>query len=479
MIQLIPVDCHDAGAGKFGAADRQESSAMSVSPQAPRRNQGEILGPRSRAEFERAKAVTPGGSMRAAPYFAPHPPYAMSGAGCWITDVDGRRIFDCANNFFSLVHGHAFPPVTRALHDVIDAGTAFGLPTEPETTLAEEIRARSQELEQIRFVNSGTEAVMFAVKAARALTGRSAIAKFEGAYHGAYDYVEVSLDSTPQNWGEGDPHSVLYARGTPAAIATDVVVLPYNKPAECRRLIEQHHARLAAIIFDPLASRVAMVPALPELREVLQDCCRKYGILLVLDEVVSYRLDYRGAYKLFGFEPDLVALGKIIGGGLPVGAVAGPARHMAVFDHTKGKPPVSHGGTFSANPLSMTAGLAALKCFDHAAVMRLNRMGEALRADVSEQITRQGFSAQVTGMGSFFRLHLKTTPISDYRTCFASPSEKRALAQIHLAALERGYLLTPNCSAALSTPMTDSDICDLAAAIVSAVKEVHEISSWR
>ena len=427
MYHMIQMTVMTPGRQIQAAVDRQESCAMSVSLQALRDNQGEILGPRSKAEFERAKAITPGGSMRAAPYFVPHPPYAMSGAGCWITDVDGRKFFDCANNFFSLVHGHAFPPVTRALHDVIDAGTAFGLPMEPETTLAEEIRARSPELEQIRFVNSGTEAVMFAVKAARALTGRSAIAKFEGAYHGAYDYVEVSLDSTPQSWGEGDPHCVLYAKGTPAAVATDVVVLPYNKPAECRRLIEQHHTRLAAIIFDPLASRVAMAPAVPELRDVLQDCCRKYGILLVLDEVVSYRLDYRGAYRLFGFEPDLVALGKIIGGGLPVGAVAGPARHMAVFDHTKGKPAVSNGGTFSANPLSMTAGLAALKCFDHAAVVRLNCMGEALRADVSEQISRQGLPAQVTGMGSFFRLHLKTTPISDYRTCFASPSEKRAL----------------------------------------------------
>jgi glutamate-1-semialdehyde 2,1-aminomutase len=444
----------------------------------PGHNQGEILGPRSRAEFERSKAITPGGSMRAAPYFAPHPPYAMRGTGCWITDIDGRQIFDCANNFFSLVHGHAFPPVTCALRDVIADGTAFGLPTPSETALAEQIRARSPELQQIRFVNSGTEAVMFAIKAARAITGRPAIAKFEGAYHGAYDYAEVSLDSTPQNWGEGDPQALVYAKGTPAAVADDVVVLPYNKPAECRRLIEQHHKRLAAVLFDPLASRVAMVPASSELRDTLQDCCRKFGILLVLDEVVSYRLDYRGAYRLFGYEPDLVALGKIIGGGLPVGAVAGPARHMAVFDHTKGKPPVSHGGTFSANPLTMTAGLAALRAFDQPAVSRLNRMGETLRNDISAQIAGKGLPAQVTGTGSFFRLHFKTTPINDYRTSFASPQEKRAITAVQLAVLERGYLLTPGCSGALSTPMTDSDLRDLAAAIVDAMNEVRQTAPW-
>lgn len=440
-------------------------------------NKEEIIGPRSRAEFVRAKAITPGGSMRSAPYFPPQPPYAMQGGGCWVADVDGRKIFDCANNFFSLVHGHAFPPVIRALHNVIDSGTAFGLPTTSETELAETIRARSPRLEQLRFVNSGTEAVMFAVKAARAITGRPMIAKFEGAFHGAYDYVEVALDPNAQNWG-ADPQSILYARGTPSSVAADVLVLPYNKPADCRRLIEEHHARLAAILFDPLASRVGMVPADAELCDVLQDCCRKYGILLVLDEVVSYRLAFQGAHSLFGLEPDLVCLAKIIGGGLPVGAVAGPARHMAIFDHTKGKPPVSHGGTFSANPLSMSAGCAALKAYDQEAIARLNRMGDTIRASLSEQFKKEKIPAQVTGMGSLFRVHTKTTPISDYRSSFPSPSQKQAIERIHLAALERGYLLTPNCSGALSTPMSDSDIRDLATAIVEAAKEVNQQSPW-
>jgi glutamate-1-semialdehyde 2,1-aminomutase len=450
---------------------------MDVSPHPLGHNRRETIGPRSKAAFARAKSITPGGSMRAAPYFSPQPPYAARGNACWLTDLDGRQIFDCANNFFSLVHGHAFAPVTRALHGVIDAGTAFGLPTESETQLAETIRERSPELAQFRFVNSGTEAVMFAVKAARAITGRPMIAKFEGAYHGAYDYVEVSLDSTPQNWG-ADPQSILYAKGTPPAAASDVLVLPYNKPADCRRLIEAHRTRLAAVLFDPLASRAGMTPASPQLREVLQDCCRRHGILLVLDEVVSYRLHYRGAYRLFGLEPDLVTLGKIIGGGLPVGAVAGPAHHMAVFDHTRGKPPVSHGGTFSANPLSMAAGIAALKAYDEATVARLNRMGDALRDELSEKLASQGLPAQVTGMGSLFRLHLKTGPIDDYRSSFPSPEQARALARIHLAMLERGFLLTPNCSGALSTPMTDSHIGDLAAAIVEATRDIHAQSSW-
>ncbi|MCC6467396.1 MAG: aminotransferase class III-fold pyridoxal phosphate-dependent enzyme [Alphaproteobacteria bacterium] len=441
-------------------------------------NQGEAVGPMSRAAFARANAITPGGSMRSAPFFAPQPPYAMRGEGCWMTDVDGRRVFDCANNFFSLVHGHAFPPVVQALHEAIDRGTAFGLPTESETQLAEAIRQRSPELEQIRFVGTGTEAVMFAIKAARAITGRPMIAKFEGAYHGAYDYAEVSLDSSPENWGD-DPVSTLYAKGTPASVATDVLVLPFDKPADCQRLIAAHATRLAAVLFDPLSSRIAMVPATAELCAVLQETCRQHGILLVLDEVVSYRLGVGGAYQVFGLKPDLVALAKIIGGGLPGGAVAGPARHMAVFDHTKGKPPVSHGGTFSANPLTMVAGLACLAAYDQAAAARLNRLGESLRAMLGEQFMRRELPAQATGMGSLFRLHLRTSAITSYRTSLPSAAEKRALAAIHLAALERGFLLTPNCSGALSTPMTDDDIHDLAAAIAESVEEVHRETPWK
>ncbi len=416
--------------------------------------------------------------MRAAPFFAPHPPYAVSGAGCWITDVDGRKFFDCANNFFSLVHGHAFPPVIEALHRVLDDGTAFGLPTTSESSLAEAIAARSPKLEQVRFTSSGTEAVMYAIKAARAITGRPMIAKFEGAYHGAYDDVEVSLDSTPMNWGDSSPKSVLYARGTPVSTAAEVLVLPYNEPESCRELIRAHHERLAAILVDPLASRVGMVPIEADVREVIQDCCDRYGILLVVDEVVSYRVGYHGAHAAFGFEPDLVALGKIIGGGLPVGAVAGQASHMAIFDHTKGKPAVSHGGTFSANPLSMTAGLAALQAYTKDAVARLNRMGDALRAEITEQLKRRKLPGQVTGISSIFRLHLKNEVIRNYRTSFPSPSQRAALAQVHFAMLERGFLMTPNCSGSLSAPMSETDVHDLAAALVDAIHETWKQSPW-
>lgn len=443
------------------------------------RNQEAALGPRSRAEFERSKALTPGGSMRAATFFAPHPPYAAGGSGSWITDVDGRRIFDCANNFFSLVHGHAFAPVVAALHEAIDRGTAFGLPLPGESDLVEELRRRAPRLEQVRFVNSGTEAVMFAIKAARALTGRPAIAKFEGSYHGAYDHVEISLDSTPDNWGSADqPAAIAYATGTSKAVIDDTVILRFNDVDGCRRLLEANARRLAAVVFDPLASRVGMLPASQSFLDMLQTTCRRLGILMLLDEVISFRLGHGGAHTVFGLEPDLVALAKIIGGGLPVGAIAGPVSTMAVFDHTKGKPLVSNGGTFSANPLTMAAGAAAMRAYDRAAVDRLGALGEQLRASVNEGFARDSVPARVTGLGSLFRLHPFRRPIEDYRSCYQSPVEKSAIASIHFDLLERGFLLTPNCSGALSTPMSRADVDDLAAAILSATKLVFTKSPW-
>lgn len=429
----------------------------------------------SAAAFERAQRVIPGGSMRQATYFPPHPPYAASGTGCRVTDLEGRTVIDCANNFFSLIHGHAFPPVLAALTDAMSRGTAFGLPTPLETELAEIIRARAPRLEQIRFCNSGTEAVMFAVKAARALTGRDKIAKFEGAYHGAYDHMEVSLDSDPSNWGD-TPNAVPYVRGTPKAVLADTVILPFNDAERCAAIIAAHGEDLACVVLDALASRLGMVRAEPDFLVSLQASCRKHGVLLVLDEVITFRLSHGGVQDAFGIEPDLTALAKVIGGGLPVGAVAGKAAPMAVFDHTKGKPAVAQGGTFAANPLTMAAGIAALRALDRAAIDRLNRLGDRLRARVNEAL--RGSPAQVTGWGSLFRLHLTARPIRDYRSCWLPPERKPLLAAVHGAMLARGVLLTPNCSGALSTPMAETEIDFIAAQLADAVGTVYDKKPW-
>ena len=430
--------------------------------------------------LERARHVIPGGSMRSSTWFAPHPPYARRGAGCYVEDLDGHRILDCANNFFSLIHGHAFEPVVEAIRQVAGGGTAFGLPTVHEIELAEAIRWRSPRCEQIRFCNSGTEAVMNAIKGARGLTGRSRIAKFEGSYHGSYDYAEVSLASLPANWNDanGNPASVPYTHGTPASVLSDTVVLPYADPDRLASILEREGPSLAAVLLDLVASRVGCVPMGGDSIAVVRDACRRHGILLICDEVITFRLSWSGAHPLFGLEPDLIALGKVIGGGLPVGAVAGPVASMAVFDHTKGKPRVSAGGTFSANPLSMAAGLAAMRAYDEAAVDRVNRLGEALRSSANKAFEEAGTAARMVGAGSLFRLHLTDKPVRDYRSAWMGEAGQRALALIQRDMLDRGFLITPNCSGALSTPMDDSHVEALVEQLRQAVSKAWASSPW-
>ena len=283
--------------------------------------------------YQQAQAVMPGGNSRTSVFMAPYPPYAAEGEGCWVLDVDGDRRLDLLNNYTSLIHGHAHPAITAAATRRLARGASFPMPTPEEVELASLLVERLPAVDQVRFTNSGSEAVMMAMKAARGFTGRPKIAKFEGAYHGSYDYAEVSLGSTAENWGPlAEPASVAYSRGTAPSVLADVVVLPFNRPELAARLIERHARELAAVIIDPVPNRVGLMPATPELLETLRAVTAAHGILLIFDEVISFRIGYHGAQGYFGARPDLTSLGKIIGGGFPVGAVGGRAEVMAVFD---------------------------------------------------------------------------------------------------------------------------------------------------
>lgn len=426
----------------------------------------------SEAAYLRERKVVPGGSMRAASWFQPHPPYAARGEGCWVIDLDERRLLDCANNFFSLIHGHAYEPVLDAVRNAMAKGTAFGMPTESEILLAEALAARNPRMEQTRFCNSGTEAVLAAIKGARGLTGRQKIAKFEGCYHGAYDWIEVSLDPTPENWDDenGNPASVRCNAGTPDSVLNEVVVLPYDDPQRCADILCREGPALAAVIVDPHASRAGAVPMSRETTSVIQEACRRDGIILIADEVISFRLAYEGASPLFGLEPDLITTAKIIGGGLPIGAVSGRADLMAVFDHSSGKPKVSMGGTFSANPLSMAAGLVSLEHYSKQEVERLNTLGDTLRQKICKGIADAGVAATVTGLGSLFRLHVGSGPVTGYRSAFPTPEAAKLIRKIQMAMLDENILLTPNCSGALSTPMTEVEVSLIADKLVDVVR---------
>ena len=416
-------------------------------------------GSKSAALFARAQGVMPGGNTRTTLYMAPYPPYAASGEGCWVTDVEGDRRLDCLNNYTALIHGHAHPAIVEAATRRLAQGSSFPLPTPEEIELAAVLCDRVPSAERVRFTNSGSEAVMMAVKGARAFTGRPKIAKFEGAYHGSYDYVEVSLGSTPENWGSlAEPASTAYSRGTPPAVLDDVVVLPFNYADQAVARIAREARRLAAVVVDPVPNRVGLMPARREFLRALREVTTAHGIVLIFDEVISFRVGYHGAQGAFGVTPDVTTLGKIIGGGFPVGAVAGRAEVMAVFDPTSGPPPAPHGGTFNANPVTMAAGLAAMRLLTHEAYARLDELGAKLRASLEACFKRAGVHGSVTGMGSLFRVHPTDRELMDYRSTLTTPEEAERLHRLVRRLMEHGVLISVTGLGCLSTPMGDAEL---------------------
>ncbi len=430
----------------------------------------------SKRLFEEARQYLAGGNSRLTVYYKPHPIYIEHGEGAYLYDVDGNRYLDVINNYTSLIHGHAHPEIERAAIAAMRTGTAFAAPTPAEVNLARLLCDRLPAVDRLRFVNSGTEAVMMAVKAARAYTGKPAIAKFEGAYHGAYDFVEVSLASSPENWGDqAEPAATSYCVGEPRSVLDEVVVLPFNHIEETRSLLRRHASRLAAVIIDVMPSRVGLVPASPEFIESLQEECRSLGILLISDEVISFRLDYHGAQGAFGFEPDLTTLAKIIGGGFPVGAVGGRAEVMDVFDATEHSPLVPHGGTFNANPVTMAAGLQAMEMLVPETFNRLNQQGEEVRSGLREIVRLLEVDWQVTGAGSLFRLVPTKQPLSDYRSAHLSPDESAKASALHWEMLNRGLFVGSGGFGCLSTPMTGADISEVLQVAEDALRSVERL----
>lgn len=422
--------------------------------------------------FAQARKVLPGGNTRTTVFMAPYPIYAVRGAGCYIYDADGVERIDFINNYTSLIHGHAHPEIVRVAREQLEKGACFALPTESEITLASLLCDRIASAEKVRFTNSGSEALMMAIKAARAFTSRPKIAKVEGAYHGSYDFVEVSEDPTPDNWGEPVPANIPYCAGTPDSVLNEVIVIPFNDARKAEEILRPHARELAAIIVDPLPPRAGLIPASPEFLSTLRRIADEFEIVLISDEVISFRVDYNGAQKAFGFKADLTTLGKIIGGGFPVGAIVGRTDVMSVFDPTQGKPKTPHGGTFNANPMTMMAGLKAMELMTRDAYEQLNQLGDKARHDINGLFRKAGFPAQATGRGSLLRLHMTDAQLTDYRSAYPSTKARNALAQLHRFLLNHGILIGPSGLIALSTAMRQSHVDELCSAIRSGIQDI-------
>ncbi len=411
---------------------------------------------RSRLLFEEALRVMPGGNSRTTTFFDPYPFYVARGSGARIWDLDGVERLDFNGNYTSLILGHAPAPVVKAIQEVAALGVSFPGPTEHEVRLAQLLCGRIPSLEVVRFANSGTEATMNAVRAARAFTGRHKIAKFEGAYHGTHDWVMVSVSPDVARAGPRKrPRPVIWSGGVPPAVLKHVVVLPWNDPESCQKILAREHKSLAALLVDPLLGIGGIIPPAEGFLRHLRALTERYGIVLIFDEVISFRVAPGGAQERFGVRPDLTTLGKIIGGGLPVGAFGGRADIMAVFDPRGGRPSVSQGGTFNANPVTMAAGVATMAELTPQAYRRLDDLGERVRSKVTALLKRPGHAGQVSGVGSLFCLHWTDTPLKDYRS--SRPKDPRAPLRVFMGLLGEGVLLSQRGLGCCSLAMSDED----------------------
>ena len=420
--------------------------------------------PGSLARHEEAQRYLPGGDTRAATWFSPYPTYMASGEAAWLTDFDGNRYLDLLNNFTSLVHGHAQPDIVEYAADQLTRGTVFGTASEPQVTLARLLIKRILSMDMLRFTNSGSEATMMMMRAARAFSGRDIIVKMDGGYHGSHDFVEVSisadLDSADQ------PTARVEGRGVPEAVLNAVMVAPFNDLQAMDALLQLHHERIAGIIVEPMPNAGGMIPPAPGYLRGLRALADKYGVLLLFDEIVTLRLSSGGMQAIEGAIPDMTAIAKIIGGGFPVGAFGGRRDIMEIFNPDITPDFVFHSGTFNGNNMTMTAGIEAMQRLDQGSIDRINCLGERLQDGISRIFVSLGIRAQCLGYGSLQQIHWTDEPVVNLADARRAGSDIGKLGQLlHLELLNRGVYTSNRGLFSICTPMQDADV-DLALAAV-------------
>lgn len=429
--------------------------------------------PRSHDLHLAARRVMPGGDTRTVAFHAPYPLTIAEGSGAIIRDADSNAYIDLLNNYTSLIHGHAYPAVVEAIAAQLPQGSAFPAPNAHQTRLAEIITERVPSVDLVRFCNSGSEAVMNAIRAARAFTGRDLLVKIEGGYHGTYDDVEVSVhpDPTdPATGPDGAPIGQLNTRGVPANTLDNVEVVPLNDLGAAERLFAARGNEIAAFIIEPVMGSAGSIPAAPEYLEGLRGLTVEHGALLIFDEVMSFRLGTGGYQAHARVRPDLTSFAKIIGGGFPVGAFGGRAAVMEQFDPTRSTP-LWQSGTFNGNLMTVIAGVAAMTGFDEGEVERINALGDRLRDGLRQALAAQGVRAAVTGFGSMVGVHIGVDEVSSYRQAARARGDLGRL--LHLSLLLDGVFCAPRLMWCTSTAMDEAMIDDVLARAERSISRVR------
>ena len=430
---------------------------------------------RSKVLQQRAENFLPGGvdsPVRAFRAVGGDPPFVASAEGAFLTDADGNRYIDLFGSWGPMLLGHAFPPAVEAIRDAAGRSASFGASTAAEADLAELVQQCFPSIEKLRFVSSGTEACMSAIRLARGFTGRPFVIKFEGCYHGHADALLVKAGSGVATFG------IPGSAGVPNETVMHTLALPYNDLAAVEAVFEAHPELIACVILEPVVGNAGTIAPAPGYLKGLREITRKHGALLIFDEVVTgFRLAAGGAQEFYADEigglPDLTTLGKIVGGGLPVGVFGGRAE---IMDYLAPLGPVYQAGTLSGNPLAMAAGIATLKhllAHREAIYEKLEATSAAIASGVARIAAEQGIGLTTNRVGSMFTWFFTPTAVTDFAT--ASASDTGVFAKFHRAMLERGVWLPPSQfeAAFVSTAIGEAEI----EAILAAAKEaLHEIA---
>ncbi len=393
---------------------------------------------KSQQLFDRARQFIPGGvnsPVRAFGAVGGSPFFVESAQGAYLFDVDGRKYVDFVQSWGALILGHAHPEVVEAVQRAAERGTSYGAPTEAEIELAEKLVRWVPSVESVRLINSGTEATMSAVRLARAYTGRSKVVKFEGGYHGHADAFLVKAGSGATTFGSPSSAGV-----TPSAVQ-DTLLAKYNDLNSVEQLFNEHEHDIAAVILEPVAGNMGVVPADGEFLVGLRDLTRRHGALLIFDEVITgFRLGMSGAQGEYGVEPDLTCLGKIIGGGLPIGAFGGKRE---ILEKLAPAGPVYQAGTLSGNPIATAAGLTTLRILENEDVhQRLNPKAEQFVSELEKLLARSDLPARVQARGSMFTVFFTGSEVRDYDD--ARRCDTDAYARFFHSLLENGVYFPPS-----------------------------------
>ncbi|HEX8546056.1 MAG TPA: glutamate-1-semialdehyde 2,1-aminomutase [Cytophagaceae bacterium] len=421
--------------------------------------------------FEKAKGLIPGGvnsPVRAFRSVGGNPLFIKSAKGAHIYDEDGNEYIELINSWGPMLLGHANEMIEKAVRDSLQSSLSFGAPTRKEVEMAELIVSMVPSVEKVRMVNSGTEATMSAVRLARGVTGKSKIIKFEGCYHGHGDSFLIAAGSGAITHGVPD------SPGVPKGVADDTLTAPFNDLGFVKTLVEANKGNIAAIIIEPVAGNMGCVSPVPGFLQGLRDLCDREGIVLIFDEVMTgFRLAKGGAQELFNVLPDLTTLGKIIGGGMPVGAYGGKKE---IMDFVSPAGPVYQAGTLSGNPIAMSAGLAMLNYLnEHNEIYRaLEKTTKKITDGFKKNLESLGLNFTINQQGSMFTIFFTETNVVDFET--AKQSDTVKFGEYFRNMLEEGIYLAPSQYEALfiSTAITDTIADRIVAANYSALKNIYQ-----